>query len=103
MFLLILRCFKGNAERVAELQVHPRLHTDLAHNERIIAVGKGFDLRKKSCAYHHDADPNLAESVRVAASLIENLKTLLPETTQVFLPILFIKNPNRLSPSGRTI
>ncbi|MBI4139138.1 hypothetical protein HY479_03240 [Candidatus Uhrbacteria bacterium] len=63
----------GNAERVKELKASPRGRRELGHNERIIAIGQGFDwLAEANLALIiNDADPNLAESIRVAASLIE--------------------------------
>lgn len=67
----------GNAKQVQELTVHPRQHEDKQHRERIIAIGQGFDwiAQGNLALIINDADPNLAESVRVAGSLIEkNLK-----------------------------
>ena len=64
---------KGNAERVSELAADPRALQQKSHDERVIAVGQGFDwLAKANVALIiNDADPNLAESIRVAASLIQ--------------------------------
>ncbi len=64
---------RGNAQRVEELTRQPRDVQAKGHNERIIAVGQGFDwLAEANVALIiNDADPNLAESVRVAATLIE--------------------------------
>lgn len=63
----------GNARRVDELTRHPRELKEKKHNERIIAVGQGFDwlAHDNLALIINDADPNLAESIRVAASLIE--------------------------------
>lgn len=63
----------GNARRVDELTRHPRELEEKKHNERIIAVGQGFDwlAHDNLALIINDADPNLAESIRVAASLIE--------------------------------
>lgn len=63
----------GNATRVEALTRQPRAVQEKGHNERIIAVGQGFDwLAAANLALIiNDADPNLAESIRVAASLIE--------------------------------
>lgn len=63
----------GNAVRVDELTKDPRDLTEKGHNERIIAVGQGFDwLANENLALIiNDADPNLAESIRVGASLIQ--------------------------------
>ncbi len=68
----------GNAACVQELTKKPREAHLKNHNERIIAVGQGFDwLNRQNLALMiNDADPNLAESVRVAANLIrKNLET----------------------------
>lgn len=73
----IIPFLKGNAERVAELDRQPRGKNELTHNERVIGVGQGFDwlVQENLALVINDADPNLAESIRVAASLIEkNLK-----------------------------
>lgn len=74
---------KGNAERVKELTDNPRALHLKDHNERIIAVGQGFDwLAKENLALIiNDADPNLAESIRVAGSLI-NKNLQLPGAEQ---------------------
>jgi hypothetical protein len=67
----------GNIRRVEELTKTPRDLENKGHRERVIAVGQGFDdLASENLALIiNDADPNLAESIRVAASLIEkNLK-----------------------------
>jgi hypothetical protein len=62
----------GNAEHVSDLMKDPRELDEKQHNERIIAVGQAFDwLASANLALIiNDADPNLAESVRVAGSLI---------------------------------
>ncbi len=64
---------KGNAERVAELTKDQRNLEEKGHNERIVAIGQGFDwLAQENLALIiNDADPNLADSVRVAGSLIQ--------------------------------
>ncbi|MEO5927289.1 MAG: hypothetical protein ABIO72_01170 [Patescibacteria group bacterium] len=69
----IIPFMMGNAERVKELADRPRELHEMGHNERIIAIGQGFDwLAEANLALIiNDADPNLAESIRVAASLIE--------------------------------
>lgn len=72
---------KGNAERVKELTDHPRDLHELGHNERVIAIGQGFDwLAEANLALIiNDADPNLAESIRVAGSIIQkNLNDAAP-------------------------
>lgn len=63
----------GNAARVKELMEAPRAHAEKGHNERVIAIGQGFDwLAEANLALIiNDADPNLAESIRVAGSLIQ--------------------------------
>ena len=64
---------RGNAERISELRKYPRKPEQLEHNERIIAIGQGFDwlVEENLALIINDADPNLAESIRVAGSLIE--------------------------------
>jgi hypothetical protein len=77
----LLPFLKGNAEQVAERDAKPRTPVEKAHNERIIAVGQGFDwLAEANLALIiNDADPNLAESIRVAGSLIlKNLQNAAP-------------------------
>lgn len=69
---------RGNALHVADLTEHPRDLTARGHNERIIALGQGFNwLAQANLALIiNDADPDLAKSIRVAAGLIEkNLST----------------------------
>lgn len=63
----------GNAARVKELVDAPRALPERGHNERVVAVGQGFDwLAEVNLALIiNDADPNLAESIRVAGSLIQ--------------------------------
>ena len=63
---------KGNAEHISDLIAHPRAHEEKGHNERVVAVGQGFDwLAKLNYALViNDSDPNLDESVRVAISII---------------------------------
>jgi hypothetical protein len=63
----------GNAARVKELKEEPREIHEMGHNERAIAIGQGFDwLADANVALIiNDADPNLADSIRVAGSLIE--------------------------------
>jgi hypothetical protein len=62
----------GNAQCVEELKQHPHM-TEKGHNERIIAVGQAFDwlVKENVALIINDSDPNLAESIRVAGSLIE--------------------------------
>jgi len=64
---------KGNRDHIQELMQQPRDLKALGHNERIIAVGQGFHWLAEinSALIINDADPNLADSIRVAASLIE--------------------------------
>jgi hypothetical protein len=63
----------GNAVRFRELKEAPRELHEMGHNERVIAIGQGFDwLADANVALIiNDADPNLADSIRVAGSLIE--------------------------------
>lgn len=68
----VLPFMLGNATRVKELTDTPRDAQDKGHNERVIALGQSFDwmASENLALIINDADPNLAESVRVAASLI---------------------------------
>ncbi|MFZ2803612.1 MAG: hypothetical protein WA001_00140 [Patescibacteria group bacterium] len=63
----------GNATHVQDLKQNPRNLKEKQHDERVIAVGQSFDwLALANLALIiNDADPNLAESIRVAGSLIE--------------------------------
>ena len=69
----LLPLLEGNARRVAHLQRAPRDKTALGHDERILGVGQGFDwLAEENLALIvNDADPGLAESIRVAAGILE--------------------------------
>lgn len=62
----------GNAQHVQELNARPRDLKEKQHNERVIAVGQGFDelVNANLALIINDANPNLAESIRVAGSLI---------------------------------
>lgn len=83
----------GNALRVQELTEHPRNLKQKDHNERIIAVGQGFDWlnRENLALIINDADPNLAESVRVAADLIQkNLEDTPPgDDATIFTNVVY--------------
>ncbi len=70
----------GNARRVAELTKQPRDLKHKDHNEQVIAVGQGFDwLAEENMALIiNDADPNLAESIRVAGSLVQKNLAKMP-------------------------
>lgn len=63
---------QGNAAHVRGFMTCPRPHQEKDHNERIVALGQGFDWLATSnlALIINDADPNLDESIRVAASLI---------------------------------
>lgn len=62
----------GNAQHIEEMNKSPRDLSEKQHNERIIAIGQGFDwLASANLALIiNDANPDLAESIRVAGSLI---------------------------------
>ncbi|MBI4142869.1 hypothetical protein HY480_03285 [Candidatus Uhrbacteria bacterium] len=64
---------RGNAAHVADLTAHPRALTARGHNERVIALGQGFNwLAQANLALIiNDADPDLNHSIRVAAGIIE--------------------------------
>lgn len=63
----------GNARHVAALQAKPRSAAGLGHDERIIALGVGFDWLAQSnlALIINDADPCLDDAVATAASIIE--------------------------------
>jgi len=63
---------RGNAARTAELAERGRPSRDLAHRERVLAVGQGFDwLHEANLALIiNDADPGLAHAIRVAAQIL---------------------------------
>lgn len=72
----------GNAERVDELRRNPRDVSHLDHQERVIALGEGFDwLAKQNFALiNNDSDPNLDEAIVTAARIIQgNLKSARPD------------------------
>ncbi len=86
----------GNAQRVDELTREPRNHQQKQHNERIVAVGQGFDwLTQENLALIiNDSDPNLAESIRVAGSLIvKNLKDAPPDDDAAICTNVSYKKP----------
>ena len=64
----------GNAKRIEYLTKNPRNLTQLGHDERILAVGQGFDwLAEENLALIvNDADPNLSSSIKVAANILAN-------------------------------
>jgi hypothetical protein len=63
----------GNAQHVAALRMKPRSVAGLGHDERIIALGVGFDWLALSnlALIINDADPCLDDAVATAASIIE--------------------------------
>ncbi|MBI4434742.1 hypothetical protein HY635_02910, partial [Candidatus Uhrbacteria bacterium] len=63
----------GNARHVAALVERPRGLDGLGHDERVIALGVGFDWLAQSnlALIINDADPCLDDAVETAASIIE--------------------------------
>ncbi len=63
----------GNAVRVAELKANPRSIGEMEHDERVIAIGEGFDgLAVDNFALmNSDINPNLDAAVVLAAKMIE--------------------------------
>ncbi len=63
---------RGNAQRIATLKQQPRPRAELAHHERVLALGQGFDwLHEANLALIiNDADPGLAHAIRVAARIL---------------------------------
>ncbi len=87
---------KGNAERIDDIKKCPRAQAQLEHNERIIAVGQGFDwlVQENLALIINDADPNLSESIRVAGSLIEkNLKNSATDDEATIFTNIQYRNP----------
>lgn len=77
----------GNAGRVAELRLSPRDTHHLGHDERILAVGQGFDwlAEENAALIVNDADPSLSESIRVAAGILAtNLRAAPDEAATLF-------------------
>jgi hypothetical protein len=72
---------RGNAERFAELSRRGRPSRDLAHHERVLAVGQGFDwLHEANLALIiNDADPGLAHAIRVASRILATNLARAPE------------------------
>ena len=63
----------GNAERVAELKGNPRSVREMEHDERVIAIGEGFDglAAENFALMNSDVNPNLDAAVVLAAKMIE--------------------------------
>lgn len=63
----------GNAERVAELKASPRSIKEMEHDERVIAIGEGFDglAAENFALMNSDVNPNLDAAVVLAAKMIE--------------------------------
>jgi len=63
----------GNAERVAELRANPRSGREMEHDERVIAIGEGFDglAAENFALMNSDVNPNLDAAVVLAAKMIE--------------------------------
>jgi hypothetical protein len=64
---------EGNAARVAELKANPRSFNELEHDERVIAIGEGFDglAADNFALMNSDVNPNLDAAVVLAAKMIE--------------------------------
>lgn len=77
VLLDLVPVLRGNAERIAALRASPRAPSELTHHERVLAIGQGFDwLHEANLALIiNDADPGLADAVRVAARILaENVE-----------------------------
>jgi hypothetical protein len=63
---------RGNTARIAALRATPRPSSELAHQERVLAIGQGFDwLHEANLALIiNDADPGLAHAIGVAARIL---------------------------------
>ena len=80
----------GNAACVAEMTARHLAPQDIQHNEQVIAVGQGFDwmAQENLALIINDSDPNLAESIRVAATLIDkNLARATTEHATIFVNV----------------
>lgn len=64
----------GNAAHVADLTASPRQTIALRHDERVIAIGHGFDYwiaLRNIAVIVNDVDPNLDVPIAIAAGIIE--------------------------------
>ncbi|MEY4744063.1 MAG: hypothetical protein RL272_8 [Candidatus Parcubacteria bacterium] len=63
----------GNAERVSELKASPRSIREMEHDERVIAIGEGFDglATENFALMNSDVNPNLDAAVVLSAKMIE--------------------------------
>ncbi len=80
---------KGNASHVSGFDTCARTSAEKDHDERIVAVGQGFDWlvtgNSNLALIINDSDPNLQESVKVAASLIvKNLARAMNDEATLF-------------------
>lgn len=85
----LIPLMRGNVERIHELRTTPKSNAELAHHERVIAVGQGFDWlhRINYALIINDGDPKLADSIGVAAGIIKKSRDLkrVPESGAVYL------------------
>lgn len=94
----IIPFMMGNAEHVAARIANPRSVEALGHDERIIALGIGFDWLAQSnlALIINDADPCLDVAVATAASIIEkNLARAIPGDDAVLFTSVQYEKPGR--------
>lgn len=87
---------EGNARRVAELEATPRDLAHLGHDERILAVGQGFDwlAHENLALIVNDADPSLSDSIRLAARILsKNLETARADEEVALLASIPYRDP----------
>lgn len=86
----------GNARRVQQLIKTPRDLSQLGHDERILAVGQGFDwlARENLALIVNDADPSLSVSIEVAAGILaRNLTHAGPDEEVTLLAAIPYRDP----------
>ncbi|MBI4142868.1 hypothetical protein HY480_03280 [Candidatus Uhrbacteria bacterium] len=79
----------GNAAHVAAVTEHPRKVSALDHDERVIAIGHGFDYwvaHRNVAVIVNDVDPNLDVPIETAARILErNLVTAVADDDVLLL------------------
>ncbi|MBI2483517.1 hypothetical protein HYV74_05070 [Candidatus Uhrbacteria bacterium] len=78
----------GNARRVADQLTRPRETEALGHQERVIAIGHGFDYwisEENLAVVVDDADPNLDAPIAAAAAIVAENVAARPVTEETLL------------------
>ncbi len=81
----------GNAQRVTELKSNPRSIQEMEHDERVIAIGEGFDglTTDNFALMNSDVNPNLDSALVIAAQIIEQKVVSSAIQAMVFTNIFF--------------